>query len=102
MLIQKAATPDKRFENKAQMEGASKGPAVTAAILSTTSTIPPIAGTMRAMTIIQPPKNHDDQRAAFINRRSLAAGLIMDLYTSLVKTADTTFKVVLAVAEVEK
>ena len=101
-VIQKVVRPLSRLENSAQSGGANSGPPEMAEILSTTSTIPPAAGTIKAIPIMPRPKPQEDSRATRINCLSEAAGLMKPRYTSLVNTADTTFKVVFALAEVEK
>ena len=79
MVIQKVVFPLIRLENSAQSGGANNGPPEMAEILNTTSTIPPAAGTSKAMTIMPKPKPQDERRAILINCLSDAFGLINPL-----------------------
>ncbi|MNY65420.1 hypothetical protein D3C86_2026880 [compost metagenome] len=78
-VIQSVVLPFNLLENNAQSGGASNGPPEIAEMLSTTSTMPPAAGTSNAMPIIPKPKNHDEPRATRMSCLSEAAGLTMPL-----------------------
>ena len=75
-VIQKVVLPLSRLENSAQSGGANNGPPEMAEMLSTTSTIPPAAGTIKAIPIMPSPKPQEDSRATRINCRSVAFGLM--------------------------
>src|SRR5690606_10786722 len=79
-----------RFENNAHTAGPYNGTPVSAPRLNTTSTIPPIAGTMSATTTVTTPKASVETLAIHISDRLEAVGY-RRLYTSLVNTADDTF-----------
>src|SRR5690606_12615142 len=79
-----------RLENNAHTAGPYNGTPVRAPILNTTSTIPPMAGTINATSTVTTPNPSVESRAVHINDLSEAAGRSR-LYTSLVNTADDTF-----------
>src|SRR5690606_42109147 len=68
------AFPVSFFENKAQMGGSSRGPPVIAPTLKVNSTMPPIYGTPKAITIMSKPKTQEEARATNISFLSLAPG----------------------------
>src|SRR5690606_9149077 len=79
-----------RLENSAHTAGPYSGTPVSAPILNTTSTMPPMAGTIKATSTVTTPNPKVESRATHINDLLDAAGCNR-LYTSLVNTADETF-----------
>ena len=77
--IMKAVLPFNFFENNAHKAGSNKGPPVMAAIVSTTSIMPPAAGTSNAIPLRPKPSNSDESRATIINDLSEAWGLNIPL-----------------------
>src|SRR3546814_18326687 len=76
-----------RLENSAHTAGPYKGTPVSAPILNTTSTMPPMEGTIKATSTVTTPNPKVERRATHINDLLEDTGRSR-LYTSWVKQAE--------------
>src|SRR5262245_13069310 len=89
-----------RLEKSDQMMGANSAPPATAAMLSTTLTMPPTYGTSMATAMVPAPNTS-------VNRRAMSTSVLSDafleitfLYTSFANTTAARLTVVLALLDV--